>query len=656
MASLAGVLGLVLFVWLVGATSWTLCRTRAGHAIDALVAVAGWCAALTVSCVWVLSLAHALTPWTLLGLAAAVAALVHGRRTRAERPPIAWVPPRGERWLLVGALPLLAFVALAAYAAARAPEVGSDNLAYHLPRLGYWMQQRAVDSFLANNPRIGSFPPNGNVLQLVPVLFLRHDRLCGFVQAAAAVGTAGAIFALARGLRATPFAASLSAVAWFAIPCMLEQAERSFVDVTAAFFVAASAGFASRPRASAFELSTALAAASLAIGTKTQVAVLALPLLIVCAWRLWRDHRLAARRVAVWAPVGAMALGGWFHLRNVLVWSDPGGPASVRWVVVSPSLHSLVKNLALALAPLSLPAQPGQPWHDVLRAAVTSYGLGLTWLLLALGTGALLLFDMLRARDPRARAWLPVAAAGVMGTLVLCYGLRHQDAVVRFLLPVIAVHTATFAWAFDRVGTTRLRRWLVAACVWGAAGLLVWRWDNVTRGWRQVWGGYTYEARRYGPELEAVAGAIDRLPPGTRIGLVGWQYFPERLFFGRRFQHRLVPLSYDPPRTLAQIEALSIDALWLDTSSRCRIELFRRDFVRPRGWADASWRPHVGGFDRDFRRAYTLAVEVVDASSTARALAEPGSDWGLVAREARGALLVKGRGEPVDAARLCGGP
>jgi len=655
MSSPAGVLGLVSLVCLVGAAAWVLCRPRSGNAIDTLVALAVWSAAITVGCVWALSLARALTPWTLLGLAAAAAAFARWRAPSATKHAIDWLPTRGERWLLLGVSPLVVFVALAFSAAARMPEFGPDNLAYHLPRLGYWMQQRAVDSILANDPRIGAFPPNGNVLQLVPVLFLRHDRLCGFVQLAAAVGTAGAILGLARALHASSFAASVAGVSWLAIPCMLEQADRSFVDVTAAFFVAASACFAFRPRATAFEALTALLSAGLAIGTKTQVAVLALPLALASGWRLWRDHRRAARRAAAWAPIVVLALGGWFHLRNLVVWSDAGGPASVRWVVVFPSLPSLAKNLELALRPLTLPANPGQPAIDVLRAAVTSYGLGLSWLLLALVASALLVFDLLRGRDPRVRAWCLVAAGGGLGGLALCFALRHQDAIVRFLLPAAALYTATFAWAFDRVGSRPWRQVGIAVLVWGTVGFLVWRWHFANRGW-PLPARYVSERTRYGPDLEAVAGAIDALPGGARVGVLAWQYFPERVFFGERFQHRVIPLSHDAPGTLAEIEALRLDGLWLDTSARCQVELFRRDFVAPRGWNDRRWRATANAFDGDFIRAFGIAVSLVDRTATARALAEPGSDWGVVARSSRGALLVKGRGVPAGAARLCGVP
>ena len=389
--------------------------------------------------------------------------LRRGRRERSE--PGSDAGGSRDLWWVAAAVPIGLFVLATAHTIWSAPETGADNLAYHLPRLGYWQQQRAVAPFVAGNVRAGSFPPNGNVLQLPPVLFLGHDRFCGLVQLAAAALTSAAIHGLARGLGATTFGAAMAALCWFAIPCMLEQAGRSLVDVTASFFVAAAAFFLARFPAGAFGPLSTLACVAIAAGVKTPTLVLGLPLAAAALWRLRRDHPRLLARVALASPMALLALGGFYHLECARVWSDPNGLASVRWIVLSPSLASLGKNAEMAALPfLALLGSSGA--GSLPRAAwsaATGYGFGLGWLAMGALTGALLAVAALRT--PRgARAWAALWALGFGGALVLCFALRHQDAVLRFLLPAAALLTPTFAWTFDRAaggaprGASRSRR------------------------------------------------------------------------------------------------------------------------------------------------------------------------------------------------------
>ena len=564
-----------------------------------------------------------------------------------------------DLWWVAAAVPIGLFVLATAHTIWSAPETGADNLAYHLPRLGYWQQQRAVAPFVAGNVRAGSFPPNGNVLQLPPVLFLGHDRFCGLVQLAAAALTSAAIHGLARGLGATTFGAAMAALCWFAIPCMLEQAGRSLVDVTASFFVAAAAFFLARFPAGAFGPLSTLACVAIAAGVKTPTLVLGLPLAAAALWRLRRDHPRLLARVALASPMALLALGGFYHLECARVWSDPNGLASVRWIVLSPSLASLGKNAEMAALPfLALLGSSGA--GSLPRAAwsaATGYGFGLGWLAMGALTGALLAVAALRT--PRgARAWAALWALGFGGALVLCFALRHQDAVLRFLLPAAALLTPTFAWTFDRAAGARARRFAIAAVVWLGLGLLLWRWSGNERAVRHRDGRPLERTERFGADLQPLADAIAGLDarPGARVGLLTPDYFPEGVFFGPRYRNRVVPLSYDPPPTLAAIEALDLDALWVETREACTIVRFRRAFERPPARLERNRRARPDSYDEDFVRAFGESMERADLKPTLRALADPVSTWRVRQATPRGALLRKGHGRRVDVRELCGSP
>jgi hypothetical protein len=664
-----GALGLASFGLLVCATAWRIWGPHARDGPDAALGLLVRASALTVSSVTILSAFHRLTGASLLLLAAVGALVAWGHRLArwargAEenvpaRSATVRLPPRGERWILVGAIPIALFVLSAVHTAWKAPETGDDNMAYHLPRLGYWLQQRAVAPFIANDPRAGAFPPNGNVLQLVPVLFLRSDRLCGLVQLGAAVSAALAVYAIARGLGGTSFAASLAALCWFSIPCMLDQAALSMVDVIASFFVAAAAALIVRSPACGHHVLATLVSVGLALGTKTTTAVLVAPLALVSLVLLWRQHRALFVRAAVASPLAALALGGHFQLQNAFVWLHPNGPPSIQWLVASPSLASLVKNVRLCLLPLwsLLVHRDGVAVLHPLWESTTGHGLGLLFLLLAILSSAVLAVDALVSRSSP-RGWQALALLSVGGALALCFALRHQVAVLRFLLPAAALESAVFARAFDRLATTRWRRFCAAAIVGVVASVVLWRWDGLARNRRRNATGWVSEQGRYGADLEVFAVELDRLAAGggARVGLLSRQYFPEGMFFGRHYRNQVVALSYEPPSSLDAIDRLALGAVWIDAAQDCRIDLFRRDFAKPAAWADRGWRASPTAFDGDFLRAHVQVAYMTDLKPAVSALAAKASGWGVVAWNKRGALFVRGGGERVDVGRLCAQP
>ena len=640
-----GVLGLLTFACLVVATAWAIVRAHAQGALDLLLGVAVWSAAVAVACVLALSPFRALGAPALLGAAAAAAGIAWGVRWRHPPAPPTW--PRASRALLgplLVALPIAAFAAVSLHTAWRAPEIGNDNLAYHLPRLGYWMQQRAVAPFVAGNMRAGSMPPVGDVLALVPALFLGHDRACALVQLAAALLTAAAIAATARRLGATHLAAALAGLCWFVIPSVLDQALWTLVDLVVAFFVAVAAAFVARRDASAGDLATALVAAVLATFTKTHAAAFTAPLALCALSRLARSHPRVRGRVALLALPVVLFLGGFYHLQNLWTWGDAAGLASNRSLVVHPAFASFCKNLELAARPLTrLLVEDAGPVKRVWLAA-SQPGLGLFWLAPALVTAAALVRAAFGPPEERRtlRPWLAQAALAIAGGAVVCAVLRHQPSQARYLLPAAALFTVAFAWTFDRLVRPSRLRAAVAVLACAGASLVMRHWVLFER------------TMRTGPrylDLQPLAEAVSRLAPGARIGLMTSAYFPESLFFGDGYPYQVLPLSYAPPRSPEALEDLRLDALWLETSGGCGTAIFRRERAAPAAVADRSWRAATD-YDADFTRAYDASLVWLDGRPTLVAAAS--SSWVVGLRHPRGVWLVRGEGgAPVEVSSLC---
>ncbi len=638
-------------------TGWRVVGRRCRSGPETWLAAFVWCAFLIMAYAVALSALRRLAPAGMLLLAALGAlAMVARAPSPTEQPKAPPLTPRQARRLLAALLPPIAFTAWALLLLARAPETGDDNMAYHLPRVAHWIAERGVVPFLANDPRIGSFPPNGNVLQLVPALFLRHDRLCGVVQLAAMAATGLGIFAIARAAGASRAGGVFAALGWFSVPTMAAQAHLSMVDVTASAFVTAAVYFLVRRPPTAFHLFTCLLAAVLCVGTKQHLAVIAAPIAVLAAVAMVRGHRRAVLAAALGVVVAALAGGAVFALWNRAVWGHPSGLDSVRSVVVGPGVAAFVKNVELLLLPIGW--WPGAPeWSPRWGERLALDGLGLYWTAVT-GVSLLLLgWDSLKRRAPEPRGWWLPAALALAAGLVLLGLLRHQQAIYRLVLPLVAVLSVLHARTFERVTAGRdAMRWALLGAAWvAAAGVLGWQGLAHSRR-RHVAGAWASATTRYGMELAPFAAELERRSLGRplRVGVITGQYFPHGLFFGRDYRNTVVPLSYDPPATPAAIEALRLDALWVSVSAWCQVDVFRREFQPPAAGPTRSWAPSPRAFDEDFLEAYSPTIQMVDVRPTLRALADPASTWGVVARNHTGALFVRGEGRRMGTRRLCG--
>lgn len=619
---------------------------------DRVLATAVWTSALVVAYSQALSLAGQLHwPGALVVSVAgalAVRALVpspsarlFGQLQSARRE----IPAHEAVWLLAFALPALGYAAFAAWLAVASAEPLSDAVTYHLPRLAYWIQHQSLAPFPSNDPRISTFPLNGNVLQLWPALFLKRERLSDLVQVASHFGAAFAAYACARDLRAPRPAAAAAAFCWLAIPVALAQAATANVDLVAAFFAGASSALAVAclRRGEPANGWAAFACAALTVGTKPQAALVALVACACASHLFWRRDGARALRRAPAVAALFLVLGGLGPLANARTYGSPAGLTSVEWVVLSPGAATLAKNAQLVALPFTAEHGLGVPlpgWPA--NTAPVSRGLGVLWL------GALAIAVPLAGwRLARERALFAPAAVylalGLVFFVFVAAVMRHQPSVDRFLLPAAAVLTPALGAAFSG---RRLRRVTVPLAVLLGTFILL-HWASIERArrrgpHRRFWTAGDLVGPQLGSLLQA-AQDLTRGGPGSRIGLVSAQTSIQRLLLGRRFQNVLVPLSVDPPVDRAALDRLQLDAVVVEIGSGFQLELFREAFRAPPR-APESWKmTAVDAFDEDFLRAYRAAVHYPDFGRTALLLGARGSGWRLKKEvRANGLFFVRG--------------
>ena len=269
---------------------------------------------------------------------------------------VAWAArrPRAERWLAlhelraglrrlapavwdwgVPAVPLLAGATLlvgliSATLALLVPPNSVDALAYHLARVGYYLQFRSLAPYPTDDFRQVAFPPNAELLILWTVAFLRADQLASTVQLLAWAATAIGVYGLGRQVGLGPRGALFGSSLFALLPQAVLQSTSTLNDLVVASFLVASllfllqAALAPRPTA---RLALAGAAAGLAVGTKG-TALLALPGLAIVFVVLFggRLERRVCRGVLL-GGVAAALLGSYIYVQNWSVYGSPTGPA-----------------------------------------------------------------------------------------------------------------------------------------------------------------------------------------------------------------------------------------------------------------------------------------------------------------------------------------
>ena len=236
--------------------------------------------------------------------------------------------PELPRWRMVDALlaaGIAAVLAIVATVALLSPPNSSDAMAYHLPRVLFWAQQRSVHFFATPYLNQIMLQPFAEYLMLHTYILSGGDHFVNLIQWFGCVTSVIGVSLLTRHFGAGPRGQTIAALICATLPNGILQASGAKNDyVMAGWLVAAAFFLLEAPTSTMVESIFAGLALGLAIGTKATAYLYAPPLIlamVIPAWRWWM-HRLPA----VFAIVGCvLALNLPQFARNIDLSGSPLG-------------------------------------------------------------------------------------------------------------------------------------------------------------------------------------------------------------------------------------------------------------------------------------------------------------------------------------------
>ncbi len=211
-----------------------------------------------------------------------------------------------------------------------------DSMTYHLARVGYYLQQRSLESFPSANIRQTVFPANAEILILWQVVLLRMDVTAGLVQWLGWCISILAVFKLSRRMGFSPVSSIFAAGVFASFPQAVLQSTSTQNDLLTTCFVVSAFAFAGNCRAG--ENCTAMlalsgAAMGLALGTKA-TSFIAVPGLVLFAFACFRaDNAQFWRKscaLVLAISLGFLVLGSYFYIQNLQHYRHPLGPPAFR--------------------------------------------------------------------------------------------------------------------------------------------------------------------------------------------------------------------------------------------------------------------------------------------------------------------------------------
>ena len=405
------------------------------------------CGAASVLITETLSAFHMVTRTTLiLGWIAVIAAAV--TMIRPAKPQLHW-----------GLIPIAVIAAIVGLTAVLSAPNSADAMAYHLPRVIYWVQNKSVQFFPTPYLNQIMLQPFAEYAMLHTYLLTGGDRFVNLVQFTGFIGSIAGVSGIAAELGLDRRAQIVAALVCATLPNGILQASGAKNDWMLTLWLIAMLYFVLRGDA----LFAAVALA-LALGTKA-TAYLFAPFFLIAVWR-----KLRARDAAI-AAAAVLLLNGPQYFRNhrlsgslrfILGFDSAQGDGFYRWRNESFGWRETVSNLlrntseqlgarserwnqGVYAASLSLhqalrinPQDPATTWRFThyeapLNAnheanANNRWHLGL--LLAAIGAAALGVIE---------RRWLIYAIAPVGGFVAFCFYLKWQPFLGRLELPLFVI-------------------------------------------------------------------------------------------------------------------------------------------------------------------------------------------------------------------------
>lgn len=395
------------------------------------------------------------------------------RLPRAERPGAAGgeptLPRLGIAWVGVAALALFALAAAIDLGAT--PLTNIDTLSFHLPGVARWIQSQSIwqiDQFLPGQAQ-GYYPGNGNVVELAAVLPWHSDFLIRFANLPFLALAGVATYAAARELGARPSGAGAAACAALSVPAVTTYVVDSPTPDQVMY-----AGFATgvlfllRHARTGLRAELALAGVGLGIAFGSRWYGVSSVAVVTAVWLGTRLASRPARRglggdAALLCATVALAGGIWL-VRNLVESGNPVFPVEVR--VLGETLFAAPRDVVRELAGWRIADYLGDPsvLGDYIVPAWRSELTFTAPLLLAgaLAAGAVAARDRLAAGRARVVA-LAVATAGAAAAYAItpytALGLEGAPIATgsnaRYAVPALLLAAPAAAWLVERAGRAR---------------------------------------------------------------------------------------------------------------------------------------------------------------------------------------------------------
>jgi hypothetical protein len=228
---------------------------------------------------------HALTrpamfaAWSIIAVAAFLSVR---RRTFPPRPNVDLV----NAFLI---LSIAAILGIVAFIAVRSPPNAADAMAYHMPRVVYWAQQRSVDFFPTSYLNQIMLQPVSEYFMLHSYLLYGGDRLVNLVQWFGCLTSIIGVSLIAKQFGAGPRGQVLAALFCATLPNGILQASGAKNDYLLAAWLVATTWFLLRAiEGSVADTILAGLSLGLALGTKATAYLYAPPLLLAILIPHWQ--------------------------------------------------------------------------------------------------------------------------------------------------------------------------------------------------------------------------------------------------------------------------------------------------------------------------------------------------------------------------------
>ena len=240
-----------------------------------------------------------------------------------------------------------------AYLQVRFPQNTTDSLLNHLSRVGHWLQQGSLKPFNSFNNIGNSYPIINSLLMFWSIVFLRSDKLVGYVQFTAAIMVAISIYAIGKELGFPKKSSFLAGLFFLTFPIVLFESITAQNDLTASSFLIIAFYFLIRciHKPDIKYLVLSILSISLSVGTK-QYAFFAIPGYIALFVFLLRKLRAGVKYIwfksSIFAICFIVVFSSYSYFQNWIFYGNPiGEKNSIISSIEKPHFSDLMKNITI---------------------------------------------------------------------------------------------------------------------------------------------------------------------------------------------------------------------------------------------------------------------------------------------------------------------